>query len=95
MASSRLDSLTRRSVLAAIRSRLERLPWRLRQRVRGLKAERADTILAGALVLEELTLLFGDDANLTVCTAGVRDGFLWSKAFGGQAWDRFQDGAGA
>ena len=82
-----------RSDLIAIRNRLARLPGRLRHHVRGLKAERADTILAGALVLEELMLLFGDNADLTVCTAGVRDGLLWSEAFGGQVWDRVQDGA--
>jgi exopolyphosphatase / guanosine-5'-triphosphate,3'-diphosphate pyrophosphatase len=70
-----------RSDLAAIRSRLERLPRRLRYQVRGLKAERADTILAGILILEELLSLFGDHADLTVCTAGVRDGLLWSEAF--------------
>jgi exopolyphosphatase/guanosine-5'-triphosphate,3'-diphosphate pyrophosphatase len=73
-----------RSDLTAIRSRLERLPRRVRHHVPGLKAERADTILAGILVLEELMLLFGHDTDLTVCTAGVRDGLLWSEAFGGQ-----------
>lgn len=71
----------RRSDLAAIRSRLERLPRRSRHQVRGLKAERADTILAGVLILEELMSLSGHHADLTVCTAGVRDGFLWSEAF--------------
>jgi exopolyphosphatase/guanosine-5'-triphosphate,3'-diphosphate pyrophosphatase len=68
------------SELAAIRTRLERLPRRLRYQVRGLKAERADTILAGILVLEELLLQCGPHADLTVCTAGVRDGLLWSEA---------------
>jgi len=70
------------SDVAAIRNQLERLPGRLRQQVPGLKAERADTILAGILVLEELMSLFGHDADLTVCTAGVRDGLLWREAFG-------------
>ena len=58
----------------------------LRHQVTGLEADRADTILAGVLVLEELVLeelmsLRGRDADLTVCTAGVRDGLLWSEAF--------------
>lgn len=74
----------RRSDLTAIRNRLEQLPRRLRHHVRGLKAERADTILAGVLVLEELMSLFGLNADLTVCTAGVRDGLLWSEVFGGE-----------
>ena len=68
--------------LAAIRSRLERLPCGLRGEVPGLRSERADTILAGVLVLEELLSRFGDEADLTVCTAGVRDGLLWREAFG-------------
>ncbi len=59
--------------------------------MRGLKAERADTILAGVLVLEELMQRLGRQADLTVCTAGVRDGLLWSEAFGGRAWGRAQD----
>jgi exopolyphosphatase/guanosine-5'-triphosphate,3'-diphosphate pyrophosphatase len=71
-----------RGHLTAIRNRLERLPYRLRQQVPGLKAERADTILAGILVLDELLSLFGE-ADLTVCTVGVRDGLLWREAFGG------------
>jgi exopolyphosphatase/guanosine-5'-triphosphate,3'-diphosphate pyrophosphatase len=75
----------RRADLAAIRGRLEQVPERLRQHVRGLKAERADTILAGVIVLEELLARLGANADLTVCTAGVRDGLLWSEAFGGRA----------
>lgn len=63
----------------AIRARLERLPAALRGRVRGLKAERADTIVAGALVIEEVLALLGPKASLTVCTGGVRDGLLWSE----------------
>jgi len=78
---SRHGMRLRPSDLAAIRSRLERLPFRLRHHVAGLKADRADTILAGVLILEELMSLFGRDADLTVCTAGVRDGLLWSEAF--------------
>lgn len=78
---SRHGMRLRPSDLAAIRSRLERLPFRLRHHVAGLKADRADTILAGVLILEELMSLLGRDADLTVCTAGVRDGLLWSEAF--------------
>ena len=71
----------RPSDLAAVRGRLERLPLRLRHDVGGLKADRADTILAGVSILEELMSLLGRDADLMVCTAGVRDGLLWREAF--------------
>jgi exopolyphosphatase/pppGpp-phosphohydrolase len=43
--------------------------------VPGLKAERADVILAGAITIEELMLIGGYFA-VTVCTRGVRDGLL-------------------
>lgn len=33
------------------------------------------------VIREELMSLLGRDADLTVCTAGVRDGLLWSEAF--------------
>jgi exopolyphosphatase/guanosine-5'-triphosphate,3'-diphosphate pyrophosphatase len=69
------------SDVAAIRKRLERLPARLRRRVRGLKAERADTIVAGALVVEEVLSRLGQTAELTVCASGVRDGLLWNEVF--------------
>jgi len=77
----------RRADLAAIRGRLERLPSGARESLPGLKAERADTILAGLLTLEELMLALGPRADMTVCTAGVRDGLLWRWAFGGPVRD--------
>jgi exopolyphosphatase/guanosine-5'-triphosphate,3'-diphosphate pyrophosphatase len=61
--------------VTAIRARLELLTCADRRRVPGLKAERADVILAGALTIEEL-MLFGGYFALTVCTRGVRDGLL-------------------
>lgn len=33
------------------------------------------------VIREELMSLLGRDADLTVRTAGVRDGLLWSEAF--------------
>jgi exopolyphosphatase/guanosine-5'-triphosphate,3'-diphosphate pyrophosphatase len=69
------------SDVAAIRKRLERMPADLRRRVRGLKSERADTIVAGVLVVEEVMSLLGQKAALTVCTSGVRDGLLWNEVF--------------
>ena len=67
------------SDIAAIRDRLERLPVDRRERVRGLKKERADTIVAGALVVEEVVSRLLQKAELTVCTSGVRDGLLWNE----------------
>ena len=61
--------------VTAIRARLEPLSAADRRRVRGLKAERADVILAGALTIEEL-MIHGGYFTLTVCTRGVRDGLL-------------------
>jgi exopolyphosphatase/guanosine-5'-triphosphate,3'-diphosphate pyrophosphatase len=63
-----------------LRARLERSPLARRRRIPGLRAERADIIVAGAVVIEEL-MLFGGYPSLTVCTAGVRDGILLGEAF--------------
>jgi exopolyphosphatase/pppGpp-phosphohydrolase len=51
------------------------LTLRQRLRVRGLKAERADIVLPGVIVVEEVMLL-GGYQTLKVCTRGVRDGLL-------------------
>ena len=69
----------RRGDVAAIRERLERMPVDRRGRVRGLKKERADTIVAGALVVEEVVSALLQRPELTVCTSGVRDGLLWNE----------------
>jgi exopolyphosphatase/guanosine-5'-triphosphate,3'-diphosphate pyrophosphatase len=66
--------------VTGIRKRLEALPLRKRRRVRGLKAERADIILAGAITIEEL-MVFGSYMSLTVSKGGVRDGILWRETF--------------
>jgi len=74
----------RRSDVATIRGRLEALPLALRRAVPGVKAERADILVAGAVVLHELMRLSGLPA-LVVCTHGVRDGMLFQEAFPGDA----------
>jgi exopolyphosphatase/guanosine-5'-triphosphate,3'-diphosphate pyrophosphatase len=71
------------SDVTAVRERLERLSPRKRRRIRGLKAERADIILAGAIVIEEL-MIFGGYLTLVVCTRGVRDGLLLHETFNGR-----------
>ncbi len=73
----------RQSDVTEIRERLEPLPARRRRRLRGLRAERADVILAGAVVIEELMRL-GGYLTLIVCTHGVRDGLLLREAFDGE-----------
>jgi|SRR5689334_23623625 exopolyphosphatase / guanosine-5'-triphosphate,3'-diphosphate pyrophosphatase len=70
----------RRADVADLRARLEPLTLRQRRRVRGLKAERADVILAGAVVIEELMALGGYEV-LTVCGEGVRHGLLLQETF--------------
>jgi exopolyphosphatase/guanosine-5'-triphosphate,3'-diphosphate pyrophosphatase len=64
-----------------IRRRLELMTVAQRRRVCGLKAERADIITAGAIVVEELMHLGGHDA-LTVCERGIRHGLLLRETFG-------------
>jgi exopolyphosphatase / guanosine-5'-triphosphate,3'-diphosphate pyrophosphatase len=71
-----------REEVAELRATLEPLSVRQRRRVRGLKAERADVILAGAVVIEELMTLGGYE-SLTVCDEGVRHGLLLQETFRG------------
>ncbi|HUF92399.1 MAG TPA: hypothetical protein VMR23_08485 [Candidatus Limnocylindria bacterium] len=69
------------SDVTAIRERLESVSARRRRKIRGLKKERADIILAGVIVVEE-ALIFGGYLTLVVCTHGVRDGLLLRETFG-------------
>jgi len=71
----------RQSDVTAIRERLEGLSRRKRRKIRGLKSERADIVLAGAIVIEEV-MVFGGYLTLTVCSSGVRDGVLRHETFG-------------
>jgi exopolyphosphatase / guanosine-5'-triphosphate,3'-diphosphate pyrophosphatase len=70
----------RQSDVTAVRERLEPLSVRKRRKIRGLKPERVDVILAGAIVIEEAMLL-GGYLRLVVCTRGVRDGLLLRETF--------------
>ena len=71
------------SDVTAVRERLERSGPRKRRKIRGLKTERADIILAGAIVIEEL-MIFGGYLKMIVCTRGVRDGILVHETFNGR-----------
>ncbi len=66
--------------VVALRARLQERPVRERARMPGLKEERADIILAGAIVVEEVMRL-GRYRTLTVCTDGVRQGLLLRETF--------------
>jgi exopolyphosphatase/guanosine-5'-triphosphate,3'-diphosphate pyrophosphatase len=68
------------SDITAIRERLEGFSRRKHRKIRGLKAERADIILAGAIVIEEV-MVFGGYLTLAVCSSGVRDGVLLRETF--------------
>jgi exopolyphosphatase / guanosine-5'-triphosphate,3'-diphosphate pyrophosphatase len=73
----------RQSDITAIRERLEGLSQRKRRKIRGLKAERVDIILSGAMVIEE-AMVYGGYLTLVVCTRGVRDGLLLHETFNGR-----------
>jgi exopolyphosphatase/guanosine-5'-triphosphate,3'-diphosphate pyrophosphatase len=64
-----------RADIMRIRKQLENVPVSERRLLPGLKEERADIILAGAVLVEELMTL-GDYDTLTVCKDGVRHGLL-------------------
>jgi exopolyphosphatase/guanosine-5'-triphosphate,3'-diphosphate pyrophosphatase len=73
----------RQADVTAIRERLEGLSIRKRGKIRGLKSERADIILAGAIVIEEV-MVSGGYLTLVICTRGVRDGILLRETFNGR-----------
>jgi exopolyphosphatase/guanosine-5'-triphosphate,3'-diphosphate pyrophosphatase len=72
--------LLHQSDVTTIRERLEGLSQRKRRRIRSLKAERVDIILAGAIVIEEV-MVFGGYLTLAVCTRGIRDAILQRETF--------------
>jgi exopolyphosphatase/guanosine-5'-triphosphate,3'-diphosphate pyrophosphatase len=72
--------LTRQEV-ATRAVELARLPVARRQGVPGLKAERADIIVAGVIILEELLMQADQDAFF-VCDRGLRHGLLLRETFG-------------
>lgn len=73
-----------RSDITRLREQLEVFPIQGRRRIPGLKAERADIILAGTIVLEEIMAL-GSYGMLVVCKDGVRHGLLLHEVYYGGA----------
>jgi len=72
----------RQADVTEIRASLEAVSVRERRQFRGMKAERADTMLAGAILVEE-AMVFGGYPTLLVSTRGVRDGLLLRETFAG------------
>ena len=70
-----------RADIVTIRERLEAMSLRRRRRVEGLKSDRADIIVAGVVIVEELMAL-GNYQHLVVCAHGVRHGVLVEETFG-------------
>lgn len=65
--------------LVRLRKRLEPMTIAERKQLRGMRPWRADIVVAGALVLEQLMKESGYE-ELTVCSASVREGVLWREA---------------
>lgn len=68
-----------RASLRALADRLAALPLEARRRVPGLPSQRADTIVAGALLLDAVLDRLGLD-RLVVSDRGLRWGLLWRRA---------------
>ncbi|MGE0680681.1 MAG: hypothetical protein AB7P69_07215 [Candidatus Binatia bacterium] len=73
-----------RSDITRLREQLEASSIQERRRLSGLKMERADIILAGTIVLEEVMAL-GGYGVLVVCKDGVRHGLLLHEVYYGGA----------
>jgi len=73
-----------RSDITRLREQLENISARERRRFPGLKEERADIIVAGVVVVEEVMAL-GGYGTLTVCKDGVRHGLLLHEVYYGSA----------
>ncbi len=71
-----------RSDISQLREQLANAPLVERRRIPGVKEERADIILAGAVIMEE-TMTAGGYGVLTVCKDGVRHGLLLHEVFHG------------
>jgi exopolyphosphatase/guanosine-5'-triphosphate,3'-diphosphate pyrophosphatase len=68
-----------RTELGLVRAWLEPMPLERRATAPGLKPERADVIVTGAVVFEELLAASGFE-SLTVTGTSVREGVLWREA---------------
>jgi exopolyphosphatase/guanosine-5'-triphosphate,3'-diphosphate pyrophosphatase len=78
---SRQGLSLQRANVTGLRERMEGLSAHEITQLGGLKEERADIILAGTVVVEEVMRL-GNYRTLIVCTEGVRQGLLLRETFG-------------
>jgi len=67
------------SEISALREWLEPMTVQHRSSARGIEPDRADVIVVGAIVLEEL-LVCSRYPALTVSRTSVREGVLWREA---------------
>ncbi len=65
--------------VSALRAQLEPMTLQARAGAPGVSPERADVIVAGAIVLEEYLARSGHGGR-TACRTSVRDGVLWREA---------------
>jgi exopolyphosphatase/guanosine-5'-triphosphate,3'-diphosphate pyrophosphatase len=73
------STVVERAELAAARLELQKLTSSERRKAAGLKAERADVVVAGAMVLEEL-MNIGGFPEFVASAASVREGVLFREA---------------
>ncbi len=73
-------TLTKDSVMESI-DLLRKLPLKKRQKISGLKSDRADIILPGAMVLLAVMNRLGLD-NLTIAAGGLREGVFFERFWG-------------
>ena len=76
--------LLHQSDVTTIRERLEGLSQRKRRKIRSLKAERADIILAGAIVIEEVMVFGGYLTLVGVHARGSRRPFSCARPSAGR-----------
>jgi exopolyphosphatase/guanosine-5'-triphosphate,3'-diphosphate pyrophosphatase len=72
-------AVLRHSTVAELVDLFRTLPLKFRKRVPGLEPERADVILAGAMILHQLMASIGA-TSITVTSNGVRHGCIYAMA---------------
>lgn len=66
--------------VAAVRDELAKATIQQRARIPGMKADRADISLAGAVAIHEVMKAGGFDA-MTICSQGLREGLFYERFF--------------
>jgi len=79
-----------RDELGALIDDMAALPARARDRLPGLKADRADIMLAGAIAVDEVMERVGAD-GLEICSQGLREGLFYERFLGPREPPLFAD----